>query len=261
MLHAYTKVRPFSNSKPLQIADLKLESPKPREVLLKVAGAGVCHSDLAVITGIRKLPLPIVLGHECSGFVEEVGSEVTGVKKGDQVVVAYVPSCGRCVYCATGLPALCDLGREANSKGVLLQGGTRLSADGKQVHHHLGVSAFSEYAVVSEHSVIPVGRDVPIEKLALLGCAVLTGIGAVVNTAQVKAGRTVAVFGCGGVGLNVIQGAKLVGARQIIAVDILDSKTSNEYFIRGYRYGQLLHGGSGRDDQPTNRRHWCRLRL
>jgi len=189
-----------------------------------VAGAGICHSDLAVIRGVRKLPLPIVLGHECSGVVEEVGRNVQSVKRGDHVVMSYVPSCSRCEYCADGLPALCDAGRAANREGRLLAGGTRFHVRGKDIYHHLGVSAFAECTVVSEQSVIPVRKDIPLEKVALFGCAVLTGIGSVINRGQVKAGRNVAVFGCGGVGLNVIQGARLVGANQVIAVDIAQSK-------------------------------------
>jgi alcohol dehydrogenase len=222
VLEKYTD--PKTNPGPLQVLNLDLDHPRAREVLVRVAGAGICHSDLAVVAGIRKLPLPIALGHECSGYVEETGSEVTRVKKGDPVVISYVPSCGRCVYCASGLPALCDLGRSANSQGILLDGGTRIRDGQRQIHHHLGVSAFSDHVVVSEQAVIPMKVDFAIEKLALFGCAVLTGIGAVVNSARVQAGRTVAVFGCGGVGLNVIQGSHLAGARQIIAIDVLDSK-------------------------------------
>jgi alcohol dehydrogenase len=173
---------------------------------------------------VRRLPLPLVLGHECSGIVEDVGDGVQTVKIGDHVVLSYVPSCGRCIYCASGMPGLCDLGRAANRQGLLLAGGTRFRLRGRELYHHLGVSAFSEYTVASENSVITVNKDVPIEKLALFGCAVLVGIGSVVNSAQLKLGRAAAVFGCGGVGLNVIQGCNLAGAKQIIAVDVVESK-------------------------------------
>lgn len=216
--------RPYTKSKPVSIEDVELEQPRAGEVLIRVAGAGICHSDLAVIMGVRKFPMPLVLGHECSGIVEDVGEDTRRVQRGDHVVISYVPSCGRCVYCASGVPGLCDLGRTANRQGLLLSGGTRFRLRGKEIYHHLGVSAFSEYTVVSENSAVPVNKDVPIEELALFGCAILVGVGSVLNSAQLKAGRTAAVFGCGGVGLNIIQAANLAGARQIIAVDVVESK-------------------------------------
>lgn len=224
VLHGFGAQRPYTESKPVSVEDVELEQPHSGEVLVRVAGAGICHSDLAVITGKRRIPMPLVLGHECSGTVEEVGEGTRTAKRGDHVVISFVPSCGRCVYCVSGVPALCDLGRTANRKGLLLSGGTRFRLKGKEVYHHLGVSAFSEYTVVSETSVIPVRKDIPIEKLALFGCAVLVGVGSVIISARLRAGSTVAVFGCGGVGLNVIQGAKLAGAKQIIAVDVVESK-------------------------------------
>ena len=216
--------RPYDRSKPVRVEQVDLEPPRRDEVLVKVAGAGVCHSDLLVVQGVRKLPLPIVLGHECSGIVEEIGAGVQRLKKGDHVVMSYVPSCGRCSYCLRGLPALCDYGRASNKQGSLAEGGTRFSIAGKNLSHHLGVAAFSEYTVVSEQSVISVRKDVPLEKLALFGCAILTGIGAVINSAKVRPGSSVAIFGCGGIGLNVIQGARLVSAGQIIAVDLVPKK-------------------------------------
>jgi len=218
--------RPYTKSRPVNIEEVELEQPRAGEVLVRIAGAGICHSDIAAVAGVRRLPMPLVLGHECSGFIEDVGEGTQIVKKGDHVVLSYVPSCGRCVYCASGVPGLCDPGRRANRQGILLSGGTRFQLKGKEIHHHLGVSAFSEYTVVPENSAISVSKDVPIEELALLGCAVLVGIGSVLNSARLKAGSTAAVFGCGGVGLNVIQGAKLAGAKQIIAVDVVESKLS-----------------------------------
>jgi alcohol dehydrogenase len=226
VLYASESYRPYTQSRPVKIEEVELEPPRAGEALIRVAGAGICHSDIAVISGVRKLPMPLVLGHECSGIVEDIGEGTRTVKKGDHVVISYVPSCGRCMYCASGTPALCDPGRNANRQGSLLSGGTRFRLEGKEIHHHLGISAFSEYTVVSENSAIPVTKDVPIEKLALFGCAVLAGIGSVINSARMKAGSTTAVFGCGGVGLNVIQGANLAGAKQIIAVDVVESKLS-----------------------------------
>lgn len=226
VLYAPESQRPYTQSKPVKIEEVELGPPRAGEVLVRVAGAGICHSDIAVVAGIRKLPMPIVLGHECAGIVEDVGEGTRTVKKGDRVVISYVPSCGRCTYCASGTPALCDLGRSANRQGSLLSGGTRFRLRDKDIHHHLGVSAFSEYTIVSESAAIPVSKDLPIEKLALFGCAVLVGIGSVINSARMKPGSTAAVFGCGGVGLNVIQGANLAGAKQIIAVDVVESKLS-----------------------------------
>ena len=224
VLHEISLKRPYTTFNALSVEEVDLDQPKETEVLVRVVGAGICHSDLAAIRGVRKVPLPIVLGHECSGVVEEVGKNVQTVKSGDHVVMTYVPSCGKCEFCARGLPSLCDFGRASNREGQLLAGGTRFHAEGRRMFHHLGVSAFAEHTVVSELSVIPVPRAIPLEKVALFGCAVLTGIGSVINRGDVKAGRSVAVFGCGGVGLNVIQGARLVGASQVIAVDVASSK-------------------------------------
>lgn len=216
--------RPYAESRPLIIEELDLAPPGPGEVLVRIAAAGLCHSDLSVIDGNRPRPTPMALGHEAAGVVEEVGAGVTRFAPGDHVVLVFVPSCGVCRFCARGRPALCEPGAAANGAGTLLGGERRLSYRGAPVHHHLGVSAFAEHAVVSEHSLVRIPADVDLGKAALFGCAVLTGVGAVVNTARVAPGSSVAVIGLGGVGLCALLGARLAGARQIIAVDLADDK-------------------------------------
>ncbi len=204
--------------------ELELLPPQRGEVLVEVEAAGLCHSDLALVEGVRRPPLPIVLGHECAGRVVEVGENVASPRKGERVVLSFAQSCGECVYCLSGRPTICDAGRAANYEGKLVTGGTRFRLNGREVHHHLGVSAFSEYIVVPSSSAIPVPFDLPVEKLALFGCAIPTAFGAVMNVAHVNLGSSVAVFGCGGLGLNLIQASKIVGATQIIAVDIIENK-------------------------------------
>lgn len=204
--------------------ELELVGPLRNEVLVQVEAAGLCHSDLALVEGVRRPPLPIVLGHECAGRIVEVGENVVTLKKGDRVVLSFAQSCGECVYCLSGRPTICDAGRAANNEGRLVTGGTRFRLNGREVHHHLGVSAFSEHIVVPASSAIPVTQDLPFEKLALFGCAIPTAFGAVTNAAKVKPGSTAAVFGCGGLGLNVVQALRIVGASQIIAVDIREDK-------------------------------------
>ncbi|MCS7146047.1 MAG: alcohol dehydrogenase catalytic domain-containing protein [Nitrososphaerota archaeon] len=216
--------RPYSSSRPVTVRDLELLGPLRNEVLIRVEAAGLCHSDLALVEGVRRPPLPIVLGHECAGSVVEVGEDVKSVRKGDRVVLSFAQSCGECVYCLSGRPTICDPGRAANYEGKLVTGGTRFRLDGKEVHHHLGVSAFSEHIVVPASSAIPVVQDVPFEKLALFGCAIPTAFGAVFNVAKVRLGSSVAIFGCGGLGLNLVQAARIAGASQIISVDIREDK-------------------------------------
>ncbi len=216
--------RPYTSSRPVAVMDLELLGPYRGEVLVRVDAAGLCHSDLAVIEGVRRPPLPIVLGHECTGTVVELGEAVSSVKRGDRVVLSFAQSCGTCVYCISGRPTLCDPGRAANNEGRLVTGGTRFRMGGREVHHHLGVSAFSQYIVVPESSAIPVKVDVSPERLALFGCAIPTAFGAVINVARVRPGSSVAVFGCGGLGLNIVQAAKLAGASRVIAVDVRAEK-------------------------------------
>lgn len=217
---------PYASSKPLKIETFELESPGRDEVLIKIRAAGLCHSDLSVINGSRPRPTPMVLGHEAAGVVEETGPGVNELARGDHVVLVFVPSCGHCVPCAEGRPALCEPAAVANGDGTLISGARRLRRNGDAINHHLGVSAFAEYAVVSKYSVVKIDRDLPFDEAALFGCAVITGAGAVLNTAKVKAGSTVAVIGLGGVGLNSVLGARLAGAQQIVAIDLKDDKLS-----------------------------------
>ncbi|WP_017798024.1 zinc-dependent alcohol dehydrogenase family protein [Oceanobacillus kimchii] len=215
---------PYRESKPIKIETLELDAPEHGEVLIQIKAASLCHSDLSVINGSRPRPLPMALGHEAAGVVVEVGEGITDLEPGDHIVCVFVPSCGYCLPCKEGRPALCEPGAESNTAGTLINGGIRLHADSEAVNHHVGVSAFSEYAVVSRNSIIKVEKDIPFEKLALFGCAVITGVGAVVNTANVKLGSTVAIVGLGGIGLSALLGAVAAGASRIIAVDINEAK-------------------------------------
>jgi alcohol dehydrogenase len=215
---------PYATSKPLAITRVDLAPPGRGEVLIKIAAAGLCHSDLSVINGDRPRPMPMVLGHEAAGIVQELGEGVTDLQLGDHVVVVFVPSCGHCAPCAEGRPALCEPGAAANGAGTLLSGARRLARDGEPLNHHLGCSVFAEYATVSRRSVVKIDPKVPLDEAALFGCAVLTGVGAVVNTAQARMGASVAVIGLGGVGLAALIGARAAGARQIVAIDLADDK-------------------------------------
>jgi alcohol dehydrogenase len=225
VLYEMGKPAPYADSRPLVIDEIDLEGPGPGEVLVEIAAAGLCHSDLSVVNASRPRVMPMVLGHEASGIVREVGPGVTAAGPGDCVVFSYVPLCGRCLPCATGRPALCENGSAANAAGTLLSGKRRFrNAAGKELNHHLGVSAFSQYTVCAQESLIRIPADFPIEKASLFGCAVLTGVGAVVNTAKIEPGTSVAVFGVGGIGLSAVMGAKLAGAMPIVAVDVLEAK-------------------------------------
>ena len=224
VLYAMDAKPPFAESHPLSIEEIDLAPPGPGEILVKIGAAGLCHSDLSVINGDRPRPMPMALGHEAAGIVEALGEGVTDLQRGDHVVLVFVPSCGHCEPCAEGRPALCEPGAAANGAGTLLSGARRLSRNGQPIHHHLGCSVFAEYATVSRRSVVKIDRDLPLDEAALFGCAVLTGVGAVVNTAQVRAGSSVAIVGLGGVGLASLLGAKVAGARQIVAVDLSDAK-------------------------------------
>jgi len=224
VLHEVGLPRPYADSAPLHIEDVELAGPGEGEVLIRIAAAGLCHSDLSVINGARPRPLPMAIGHEAAGVVEETGPGVTDLKPGDHVVMVFVPSCGHCLPCAEGRPALCEPGAAANAAGTLLGGGRRLQMAGQAVNHHMGVSAFSEFATMSRRSVVKIDSTLPLDEAALFGCAVLTGVGAVVNTARVEPGATVAVVGLGGVGLNAVLGALLAGARRVVAIDLQDDK-------------------------------------
>lgn len=216
---------PYGDSIPLHIEEMTLDAPGPGEVLVEVAAAGLCHSDLSVLDGSRPRVMPMVMGHEGSGIVREVGPNVSEFAPGDHVVFSFVPSCGRCVYCASGRAALCEKAAKANVAGTLLSGARRFTnGHGQACNHHLGVCAFSQNTVVAQESLVKIDPTVPLDRAALFGCAVLTGVGAVVNTARVEAGSAVAVFGMGGVGLSAVMGARAAGAYPIIAVDVLDDK-------------------------------------
>jgi alcohol dehydrogenase len=224
VLHETGKPRPYADSRPLAIEELDLEGPGPGEALVRVEAAGLCHSDLSVINGDRPRPVPMALGHEAAGVVEALGAGVTDLRAGDHVVMVFVPSCGRCPRCMEGRPALCEPGGAANAAGSLISGARRLRRRGRAVHHHMGVSAFADHAVVSCNSLVRIDKGVPFDQAALFGCAVLTGVGAVVNTARLPAGATVAVVGLGGVGLNALLACRLVGAATIVALDLRDDK-------------------------------------
>ena len=214
----------FEVGQRLDIREVDVAKPRAGEVLVRMAVGGICHSDLHVMTGHLSAPVPSILGHEGAGTVVEVGSGVTSVRPGDNVIPLWRLSCGECEYCTAARPALCAVGLKIRSTGRLLDGSSRFSLNGSEIKHFLGVSTFSEYTVVLEKALVKVPKDIPLQQAALLGCAVITGIGAVMNAARVEPGSQVAVFGSGGVGLNVIQGAALAGAEKIIAVDLLDNK-------------------------------------
>ena len=217
---------PYAASRPLEVAELELAPPEAGELLVRVGAAGLCHSDLSVIDGSRPRVMPMVLGHEAAGEVVEVGADAEGFEVGDHVVMAFVPSCGACEPCSAGRAALCEPGAEANVRGELLGGGWRFqdAGSGDALHHHLGVSAFADHTVVSSRSAVKVPGDLPFDLAALFGCAVLTGVGAVVNSAHVDEGDRVAVFGLGGVGLAALLGARLAGAGTLVAIDVVPEK-------------------------------------
>jgi Zn-dependent alcohol dehydrogenase len=219
--------QPYAQSLPLVIDDLTLAEPGPGDVLVEVAGAGLCHSDLSVVDGSRPRKMPMVMGHEASGIVREVGSEVRDFSPGDHVVFSFVPVCGHCLYCASGRGALCEPGANANIAGTLLSGARRFTNTRSQMcNHHLGVSGFSQFTVAAQESLVKIDASLPLAEAALFGCAVMTGVGAVIHTARVTAGSSVAVFGMGGVGLSAIMGARAIGAYPIVAVDLIDDKLS-----------------------------------
>lgn len=224
VLRTTQAAKPYAQSRPLSIETVWLQEPGPDEVLVAIRAAGLCHSDLSVINGDRPRPLPMALGHEAAGVVQALGEGVSDLSIGDHVVMVFMPSCGHCDPCAEGRPALCEPGAASNAKGELLGGGQRLSSAEQSLHHHLGCSAFADHAVVSRRSLIRVDPALSFEEAALFGCAVLTGVGAVVNTAQVKAGQSVAVVGLGGVGLASVLGALASGASPVIALDLSEDK-------------------------------------
>ncbi len=218
----------YERGQPFKVEEVQLEEPKKHEVLVKVAAAGVCRSDYHILKDESNHPVPAVLGHEGSGIVEEIGEDVTWVKPGDHVILSFIPNCGHCYSCETGNPQLCDT--NAATPGRMFDGTTRLfSKDGTPLLHMGKVACFAEKTVVPDSGCIPISKSVPLDVAALIGCCVPTGVGAVTHRAKVRPGSTVAVLGCGGVGLNAVQGARLANASKIIAVDIQDHKLEFAY--------------------------------
>lgn len=215
---------PWAQTRPLTVSDLELDPPGPGEVLVQIEAAGVCHSDLSVVNGDRPRPVPMLLGHEASGRVIEVGPEASALVAGQRVVMTFLPRCGECSGCATNGRMPCVPGSASNGAGELLGGGRRLHRDGQPVHHHLGVSAFATHAVVDARSVVAVEDDVPPEVAAVLGCAVLTGGGALLNATPPEDGQSVMIVGLGGVGMAALLAAVALGKGEIVAVDGVAAK-------------------------------------
>ncbi len=218
------KPRPYAESLPLSIEEVELDPPRDGEVLVQIKAAGLCHSDLVAISGERARPTPIVIGHEAAGIVAELGSGVTDFEVGDHVVPAYVASCGKCEMCREGRPAMCQPATVSNVAGTMRDGTTRLHQNGTRINHHSGVAAFAEYAVISQDALVKIDKAIPFEQAALFGCAVVTGVGSVVNTAGIRAGQSIAIVGLGGVGLSALLAAVASGAGTVIAIDINQSK-------------------------------------
>jgi S-(hydroxymethyl)glutathione dehydrogenase/alcohol dehydrogenase len=215
----------YESGKPLVIEEVEVAWPQAGEVMVRMKAAGVCHSDLHVMKGDLPMPTPIIPGHEGAGIVEAIGPGVNSVKPGDAVWPIWRSSCGRCDYCQQGRPALCDLGTAMRFTGLMPDGKTRFhNTKGESIRHYAGVSTFSSLSTMPEAAVVKIEGEVPLWKAALISCGVITGVGAVTHAAQVRPGSTVAVFGCGGIGLNIIQGARLISARRIIAIDTFAGK-------------------------------------
>jgi alcohol dehydrogenase len=223
VLETVGAARPYAESRPLTISSLDLGEPGPGELLVRIEAASLCHSDLSVVNGDRIRPVPMLLGHEAAGIVERIGAGDSDVAPGQRVVMTFLPRCGECAACrAEGRP--CIPGSKANTEGVLLGGGTRLRREDETVLHHLGVSAFATHAVVDRRSVVPVDDDVPPDVAALMGCAVLTGGGAVLNAGRPRAGQRVTVVGLGGVGMAAVLTALALDDVEVTAVDTLPAK-------------------------------------
>ena len=217
--------KPYAETHPFHIEEVELDGPGPGEVLVEVRAAGLCHSDLSVIEGMRKRPLPVVGGHEGAGIVREVGAGVTHFKVGDHVAMAGVAGCGKCRVCKAGRPGLCQVVSAARAEGMLATGARRLHLrNGGTLNHYSGISVYAQYAVVAPQSLIKMDLGVPLDVAALFGCAVITGAGAVFNSAKVRPGASVAVIGLGGVGLTAVMAAREAGAGQIIGIDVIPSK-------------------------------------
>ncbi|TFB64104.1 alcohol dehydrogenase catalytic domain-containing protein [Cryobacterium sp. Hz9] len=248
--------RPYADSRPLSLEQIPVPAPRAGEVLVRIERASLCHSDLSVIDGSRIRPLPMALGHEAAGTVTALGDGVDDLAVGDRVVLVFVPSCGGCRACLAGRPALCHRGAEANGTGDLLHGPAVLaSATGERINHHLGVSAFSQYAVVARESVVAIDQDVPFDVAAMFGCAALTGIGAVLNTGALAPGQSVIVFGLGAVGLMAVMAAAQVAGTTVMAIDPLPEKQTLALRCGAHHAGSpdqaaelvRLHAGDGVD--------------
>ena len=209
---------------PFSIETVELAPPQAGEVLIKMAAAGVCHSDWHVVEGLSYFPMPIICGHEGAGIVEAVGAGVTRLKPGDHATLSFRANCGACFYCQNNKPNLCEVYTPVLRSGLLKDGSSRISRNGEPIHIMTGLGCFAEYVVIPEDACVPVRQDVPLEVAALVGCAVSTGVGAAMYTADVRPGQSVAVYGAGGVGLNIIMGAVLCGADPVIAIDTNSSK-------------------------------------
>lgn len=216
--------RPYADSRPFRIEDVDLDGPGEGEVLVEIRAAGLCHSDLSVVSGLRKRALPVVGGHEGAGIVRDVGRGVDGLAVGDHVVMTVASGCGHCRPCAEQRPVLCDNVGAARSKGTLPNGARRLSLGGKPLHHYSGVSSLAQYAVVVPGTVVRIDKAVPLDVAAMFGCAVLTGVGCVLNAAKVRPGQAVAILGLGGVGLNAAMACRISGASRIVGIDVNDAK-------------------------------------
>ena len=232
----------YEHNTPLVLEELELAPPKQGEVLVEIKAAGICHSDLSVLTGVFPVPpLPAVPGHEGAGIVREVGPGVDKVKPGDHVMVLWAPVCGRCFYCQHGQPYLCEF-RDLTRGGQMPDGTHRLTKGDLNIFNMLAVGTFNRFNVISQNSVLLIDDDIPFEIAALTGCGVITGVGAVLNAGKVKPGSSVVVIGTGGVGINVIQGAVLAGATKIIAVDLLDNKLEQ---AKEFGATHTINSGSG----------------
>lgn len=217
-------IGPYAETRPLRLTELELRPPRSGELLVRIDAAGLCHSDLSVVNGDRPRPTPMALGHEAAATVLAAGDPDSGYSTGDKVVLAFLPACGGCADCGAGRGFLCAPAAAANGAGRMLRGGHRLAEGDREVFHHLGVSAFATHAVIDQRSAVKVSGDIPSEIAALFGCAVLTGVGAVLNTAQTRPGESLAIYGLGGVGLAALLGARVVGASPVIAIDPVESK-------------------------------------
>ncbi|HST29105.1 MAG TPA: S-(hydroxymethyl)glutathione dehydrogenase/class III alcohol dehydrogenase [Rudaea sp.] len=219
--------------KPLSVEEIDLEGPREGEVLVRIVATGVCHTDAYTLSGADPEGLfPAVLGHEGGGIVEEVGKGVTGLRPGDHVIPLYTPECGECKFCRSGKTNLCQKIRATQGKGLMPDGSSRFSKNGKPILHYMGTSTFSEYTVLPEIALAKIDPSAPLDKVCLLGCGITTGIGAVLNTAKVTPGSSVAVFGLGGIGMSVIQGAVMAKAGRILAID-----TNPEKFVMAKQLG------------------------